>query len=66
MRRLRCELQRLLAGKGGESSGMDAGGEEFGQQDKCNDNEEARSSQLPHCMGEVVGVMGQLHLPLQS
>ena len=32
----------------------------------CHDTKETRSPQEPQRMGEVVGVMGQIHLPLQS
>ena len=60
------KLRRLLAGDCGGSGGTDARGEEVGRRDGCHDAEEARSPQEPHLMGEVVGVMGQLHLPLQS
>jgi hypothetical protein len=34
--------------------------------DGCHGAKQARSPQEPQLMGEVVGVMGQLHLALQS
>ncbi len=54
-------------GKGKESGGTDAGGEEVGQQDGRHNTEEAGRPQEPKLMGEVVvGVMRLIHLPLQS
>jgi hypothetical protein len=45
--------------------GLEANSEDFSRA-KAGEAVEARSSQEPQLMGEVVGVMGQLHLPLQS
>ena len=56
--RIRCKFRQFLAGKGGGSGGMDAGGAEVGQQNGQHDAKGAGSSQEPQLMSELVGVVG--------